>query len=361
MKPWFTLYFGIFSMMALSNAIVPVLPAFAGSSSLQGAIYAAYYLGAFTSTLPAGLLADRFGRTPLLRAGLVVSVASGIVLSMTMALLPVLVVRFAEGLGAGCFVAAAMAYVNSDPDHLKRSGYFMALLNAGLVAGLVLAGWLGARQSPATGILLFTTCTIIPACTGFFLREPTLPIVPAGFPVVADLLYRYQWLWYTSIVIFGVTGVVASLYPKFSGVSPDLAGIWIAAMSIATIGAVLVVSRFPMSPVPIIRYSAVLMIAGVMLVFASPWGFVIIGALAGVVMIAQMAILAQAPDHQGIAMGLFSTTSYLGMAVLPFFAGFVSDVAGFFPAFCITALFAGTAAVAIGRCSSRLSGQESRL
>jgi hypothetical protein len=47
MKPWFTLYFGIFSMMALSNAIVPVLPAYAGSSSLQGAIYAAYFLGAF--------------------------------------------------------------------------------------------------------------------------------------------------------------------------------------------------------------------------------------------------------------------------------------------------------------------------
>ena len=46
-----------------------------------------------------------------------------------------------------------------------------------------------------------------------------------------------------------------------------------------------------------------------------------IGALAGIVMIAQMAFLAGIKEHQGIAMGLFSTTSYLGMAALPFIAG----------------------------------------
>jgi MFS family permease len=65
MRTRFTLFFGVFAVMALSNAIVPVLPSFAGSSALQGAIYAAYFLGAFISTLPSGILSDRIGRIPL--------------------------------------------------------------------------------------------------------------------------------------------------------------------------------------------------------------------------------------------------------------------------------------------------------
>jgi MFS family permease len=60
---------GIFAVMALSNAIVPVLPAFAGQSAWQGAIYAAYFFGAFVSTLPGGMLADRQGTAPVIRAG----------------------------------------------------------------------------------------------------------------------------------------------------------------------------------------------------------------------------------------------------------------------------------------------------
>lgn len=35
---------GVFVVMALSNAVVPVLPAFAGGAAMQGAVYAAYFL-----------------------------------------------------------------------------------------------------------------------------------------------------------------------------------------------------------------------------------------------------------------------------------------------------------------------------
>ena len=72
-------------------------------------------------------------------------------------------------------------------------------------------------------------------------------------------------------------------------------------------------------------------------------------ALAGIVMIAQMAILAGVREHQGLLMGLFSTTSYLGMSLLPFIAGLCADMAGFFWAFSITAFFACLVALTIGR------------
>jgi MFS family permease len=350
MKTPFTLFSGIFVVMALSTAIVPVLPSYTASSSLQGAIYAAYFLGAFLSTLPAGMLSDRFGRVPLIRSGLVITAVSGFLLSTNSAPSLVLAARFIEGIGGGCFVAAAMSAVNSRADHEKMSGYFMALLNAGLVTGLVLAGWLASHSGdPAAGILLFTVLALVPACMSFFMQDAGHQAAPFSSPVFISFVRDYRWLWFSSVVLIGITGVISSLYPQFSGASSEDLGYWIAGMSVATIGAVLVASRASLPPIPAIRWSAVLMAAGVMVAFFSPWGFAVLGALAGIVMIAQMAILAGVREHQGVVMGLFSTTSYLGMTILPFIAGIFADMAGFFQAFSITAFLALLVAFTIGR------------
>lgn len=348
MKAQFTLFFGIFIVMALSNAIVPVLPSYAGSSSLQGVIYAAYFLGAFLSTLPAGMLSDRFGRVPLIRSGLVITAASGLLLSIISAPYLVMAARFIEGIGGGCFVAAAMSYVNSRTDHEKMSGYFMALLNAGLVTGLVLAGWLASQSGdPAAGILLFAGLALVPACISFSLQDAGHQAVPFSPAVFLSFVRDYRWLWFSSVVLVGITGVVSSLYPQFSGASSESLGYWIAGMSVATIGAVLAASRASLPPVPAIRWSAVLMAAGILLSFVSPWGFAVLGVMAGIVMIAQMTILAGVREHQGVVMGLFSTTSYLGMTILPFIAGLCADMAGFFITFAITSFFAILVAVTI--------------
>jgi MFS family permease len=353
MKNTFTLFSGIFMVMALSNAIVPVLPAYAGSSSLQGAIYAAYFLGAFLSTLPAGMLSDRFGRAPLIRSGLVITVTSGLLLSLISAPYPVLAARFIEGIGGGCFVAAAMSYVNSRTDHEKMSGYFMALLNAGLVTGLVLAGWLALHSGdPAAGIQLFAGLALVPACTSFFMADAGQQTTPFSPAVFLSFIRDYRWLWFSSVVLIGITGVVSSLYPQFSGASSENLGYWIAGMSVATIGAVLAASRASLPPLRAIRWSAVLMALGVIFAFFSPWGFVVLGLMAGIVMIAQMAILAGVKEHQGVVMGLFSTTSYLGMTILPFIAGLFADITGFFWAFGITAFSAILVALTIGQSPS---------
>jgi len=336
--------------MALSNAIVPVLPAFSGQSSFQGAIYSAYFLGAFISTLPAGILSDRYGRIPLMRLGLAITVASGLFLSVTHSTAPVLALRLLEGIGAGIFVASAMSCVNSSEDHGMMSGYFVALLNAGLVLGLICSGWLaGFLHDPSAGILLFAVLSLIPALMVFLMQESPLNAKIRDTNDLFALIRDQRWLWYSSIILVGITGVVSSLYPKFSGASPDILGYWIAGMSVATIVSVLTVSRISFPQITSIRWSAFLMAAGVILTYYSPAGFLVLGALAGVVMLAQMAVLANLKDHQGIAMGLFSTTGYLGMALLPFLAGIVADSAGFFIAFIATALCAITVAATIGR------------
>ncbi|WP_321507786.1 MFS transporter [uncultured Methanoregula sp.] len=348
-----TLFFGVFVVMALSNAIVPVLPSYGDASTLHGIIYSAYFLGAFISTLPGGILADRFDRMTLMKSGLALTVICGLLLSTILAPGPVIVLRFIEGLGAGLFVAAAMSCVNSRADHARMSGYFMALLNAGLVLGLVCSGWLSmAFRYPMAGIFVFTALAVIPAAVSFFLRDPGRPGTPFDAGFLFNVVRDYRWLWFSSVVIVGITGVAISLYPKFSGLGSDIVGIWIAGMSVATIMTVLIIARFPFPPVKTIRWASVFMAIGAVVSFYTPLGLVIIGAAAGVVMIAQMVFLADFRKHQGIVMGLFSTTSYLGMALLPALAGLVADAAGFFIAFSAAAAAAVVVAVTIGCCSS---------
>jgi len=350
-----SLFFGIFSVMALSNAIVPVLPSYAGTSAIQAAIYSAYFLGAFISTLPAGILSDRYGRVPVIRIGLAITVASGLLLSVLVLPIPVIVARILEGIGAGFFVAGAMSYVNALPDHERMSGYLMASLNAGLVTGLVFAGWLAVQiPIPASGLLVFSVLVIISTVASLFISETGAVSRIGNLNTIIYLIKEFRWLWYSSVILLGITGVVTSLYPKFSGSSPDIVGNWISLMSIATIAGVLIASHLSLPPVPAIRWSALLIIIAVIVSYYSPWGFMILGICAGVVMIASMTFLAQARDHQGVVMGLFSTTSYLGMSALPFITGMVADNSGFFYAFCATAVFALTVFLTIGRCNCQL-------
>lgn len=117
MRLEFSLFSGIFVALALSNALVPVLPAYTAGSAVQGAIYSAYFLGAFLTTLPGGLLSDRYGQIPMIRLGLIITLFSGILLSSSLATYPVILLRFGEGVGAGILIAASMSHVNSLPDH----------------------------------------------------------------------------------------------------------------------------------------------------------------------------------------------------------------------------------------------------
>jgi MFS family permease len=336
MRERFPIYLGIFGVMALSNAIVPVLPAFGAGPALQSSIYSAYFLGAFLTVLPAGLLSDRAGRIPVVRAGLIITIASGLMILTVRDPLLVLAARGLEGVGAGLFVASAMSWMNSRPDHEQVSGEFMATLNLGLVIGLLGSGIIAeALGSGRAGILAFTLISTVPAVLVFFVREAAQGKgVTMGGPGVAGGAF---WVYLSAVVLVGATGAVTALYPAYTGQNPSSLGIIIATMNLATMVAVMAASRLHLPPVPTIRAASLVLAGAVLMVAITPAGFAIVGALLGFIMIAQLAFLAGSGLPQGKVMGSYNAASYAGMTFLPFVSGVVAEQGGFLPAFALVA------------------------
>ncbi|MCX6700378.1 MAG: MFS transporter [Methanomicrobiales archaeon] len=357
MRALITLYLGIFSVMALSNTIIPDLASYASGTAVQGQIFSAYFLGAFLLTLPAGIASDRWGPAYFIRAGLLLTIVSGVLLLLDSSVYITIFARLAEGVGAGLFIASAMSYINSRPDHTRAMGFFLALLNIGLIAGLIISGLASKVLSyRSAGTQLFLLVSIIPFIISILTPvsgwKTTIPL-SVGIPVLKNLVYnfrKYFWLWFSSVVLVGITGAVTAMYPQFSGNSPDLIGIQIAAMSGATAIAILFVSHMKFAPIPTIKIAALISAAAVIAAYVSSWAFIVIGAFAGIIMIAQLAFLADAGKEQGTFMGLFNTSSYLGMTIIPFFITFIAEHLGFLTAFLITGSLCLIVAGTIGFC-----------
>ena len=357
MRALITLYLGIFSVMALSNAIVPDLASYASGTALQGQIYSAYFFGAFLLTLPVGILSDRWGPIYFIRGGLLLTIISGVLLLNDSSVYMTLFARLIEGVGAGLFIASAMSHVNSRADHTRSGGLFMALLNIGLIAGLIVSGLairaLGYRSA---GVMIFLLLSIIPFILCIvvpFDGKRTISPSSPGVPVLQNLVYnlkKYFWMWFSSLVLIGITGAVTAVYPQFSGNSPETIGLQIAAMNGATAVAILLMSRMKFAPIPTIRIAAIFSAAAVIASYATSWAFIVIGAFAGIIMIAQLAFLADAGKEQGTFMGLFTMSSYLGMTIIPFFITFIAELLGFLTAFLITSSLCLVVAGTIGFC-----------
>lgn len=355
--------------MALSNAIIPILPGLNGSLQIQTVIFSAYFFGAMVTTLPAGIISDRIGQMPVIGAGLVVSLISGILLLIVGDPIFFLLVRLLEGVGAGLFVAAALSWINYQRGHVRLSGIFMALLNFGLLGGLVAGGWITEYlKNLSAGIAVFTILSILPMIPMLILlvireSESGSDIGEASHIqgtewkelviAVKAMVSRQAPLWYSVIVLLGITGFVQAVFPEVSGLSPTDIGITLAVMNLATIIASLTAPWFRIEPVLLIRVSAIIM-GGLVLIFIEyPLTIFVMGFIAGLIMIAQIRYLALAEQHQGIAMGLFSTSSYAGMSILPALGGYIAGVSSIFISAISMSLLTVVCTVIIGKCTCR--------
>ena len=348
----FALFLGAFASMALSNAVVPVLSIITPDPVVQGAVYSAYFLGAFLMVFPAGWISDMVGRPPLIKLGLLGTCVSGLLIwffpgdpLFTISL------RFLEGLFTGMFVSAALSYINSGADHKKLSGMYIALLNVGMVAGLVIPGLLAAYH-PYAGVLVFSVMSGCAFLAGIFFRDPA-GFVSLKIPIqtILSIAQYHKWLWVTLFVFAGATGVVTSMYPEMSGYSAEISGVVTALMSLATAVCVYAASHLALSDsLGVIRKTAVLLAVSIPLVLITPLGMIITGGVFGVISAAVLNYIAGTPHPQGVMNGLFTTMQYAGMAALPAITGLLVIPLGYLWIFASVGILVLAGGLLIVRC-----------
>ncbi|HNW38048.1 MAG TPA: MFS transporter, partial [Methanosarcina vacuolata] len=139
-----TLYSSVFALQGLSNAVIPILPELAGGDSgsvaVSSLIFSGYFMGAFLSLVPLGILADRIGNLKVIRFGMLLTALAGFVITFSDIPLILGIFRFLEGVGCGAFFPAAFSILAEWEDSQQSLGELHFLLNAGLAAGVFFSG-----------------------------------------------------------------------------------------------------------------------------------------------------------------------------------------------------------------------------
>jgi MFS family permease len=199
---------------------------------------------------------------------------------------------------------------------------------------------------------------VIPLIFSFFLSDPKSERTD-GMPEVHMIGWRNKWLYLSSFILIGISGVLISLYPEFTDESPFILGILFATMNAATICSSLIAPRLSLQPIQTIRLASALVAIAVIGSFVAPvYGgiggvfflFMVVGAAAGFVFVSQMNYLAVTEKMQGTAVGLLTAASYGGMAFLPFIAGILSEYFSYAAAFFVSGFFCLLVTLTIGRC-----------
>ncbi len=355
MRFWI-IFLGVFFIMALSNAPVPLLTEIDPHVQIQSFIFSAYFLGAMIATLPAGFLTERFDIWKLIRASLLVSAVTGFCMFFVPTPLVFFIARLIEGAVAGIFVTTTLTLINRQENHIRLSGTYMALLNAGLLSGLIITGLLSLLTRDDYPSLLFFAilCSLI-YLPARLIHDDRLPVIAQSDPESSHSeifhLILDEWpLWSSVIGILGITGVVQSLYGAYTNDSPLILGIKLALMNIATIIASLIAPRIPLHPLRMIRVSAILCAFALVLIPFHAIMIPVIGLIAGIAYIAQMGYLAGTRQRTGLAMGMLTTMSYLGMMIFPAFGGIIANKYSIPVSFYVFSGVCILIAIVIGRC-----------
>lgn len=349
------IYAGVFAIMGLSNAVIPILPELANIQKVEpggfasSLLFSAYFLGALVTMLPFGVLADRFGNFRFIGFSVVLTAVSGLAILLSENLWVLLVSRFIEGSACGAFFPAAFATLSKLEDSRRYIGEFNFLSNAGLAAGALLSGLLA--DSFLKGAILSFTCLafvltlllvfrsrglIIPQHLG---KSETLSsdfygnLFKKTYPEITALFsHSSSGIWLSSFLLNGAIGVLIAYYPDYSlGVLTKLQlGGSIASLYVCAMIASLVAGHFNVNEKTIIRTGVAFSILGAIFAIKYPFlGFSSLGGGSGLATVGYALAAARINADRGLVMGLFNTTIYAGLSIVPIFAGICTGILSF--------------------------------
>lgn len=362
--------------------VTPVLPAFARSFGLDaasvGLVISIYGLARFFANVPAGHLAERAGRRPVLIVGTVITSVASALIATADSLPLLLFYRLLTGLGAATVLTGGQIMVGdiATPERRGRmmstyQGFFLVGVGLGPTPGGILADAFGMR-APFVAYAVFSALACVVAL--LFIREtrpaasaPLSPArgepheAPAGGPtgtLRATLLGApFLLISFVSFAtFFARTGAMFTVVPLLArehiGLSASQLGLALTAVS-----ALNIVMLYP-SGVLGDRMGRKVLIAPAMLVeaialtgFAASGSYVAFlgsallwgggSGISGPAPAAYIADLAP-PEVRGRMYGIFRSVSDAGYIVGPLLLGGLIDRAGYAPPLLLTAALLAT-------------------
>lgn len=349
------IYGAAFTIMGLSNAVIPILPELADlSNSSSGGfasslLFSAYFLGALGTMLPFGILADRFGNLKFIGLGIILTAISGLIILLSENLWILLIARLIEGSACGAFFPAAFTMLSKLRNPGRYIGEFAFLFNAGLAAGAFLSGMLADTYMKGA-ILIFT---VIASLLTFYLITRYRGLVDPEsegeenaskgsensdlfrkpYREIKELLSRgNSGLWLSSFLLNGAIGVLVAYYPDYSlgTISKAQLGISISSLYICAMLASLLGGYFKVREKTLIRIGIGFSTLGALFAIRYPLlGFSSLGGGSGVATVGFALAVARMNADRGLAMGLFNTTIYAGLSLAPIIAGLFTDFMSF--------------------------------
>ncbi|ATY85766.1 hypothetical protein CVV65_13200 [Kyrpidia spormannii] len=203
----------VFLDTVVYGAIVPIVPLYLAEIGAPGwalgAVFATYSAGLLAGGVPFGLLADRWGRRPVLLLGLAGLVVTTLAFAWSASVWPLILSRLLQGLAAAAIWSAGPALVTDVAPPEWRGRYLsLAMMgtNLGTIVGPVfggtVAGWFG-RSAPfyviaAAAAVLFFAVFALPKGKGIAREEapPTrvvlsVPEIRLGAVIITVAAFGY--------------------------------------------------------------------------------------------------------------------------------------------------------------------------
>ncbi|MFO7448075.1 MAG: MFS transporter [Ignavibacteriaceae bacterium] len=367
--PLILIFITVFIDLLGFGILIPILPTFATKElnvdeTAIGIAIAIYSLTQFFFNPIFGKLSDKYGRRPLIIAGLLLNAIGYVIFAFTHTFWMLLVSRIVAGIG-GSSIAVAQAYiadVTTKENRSKGMGMIGAAFGLGFVFGPLFGGYLAEYGYTVTGYAAAAFSFLAFFLTLFFLPETNLnrnkEIKRKMFDIeAAKNMFRQHDLAVMVLLFFILTFSMACIYGTFALLGykvyhfTDLENGYMYAVvglssAIVQGGLMNVISKF-FTQNKIIIFGALFMMLGLGLM---PYGGNIYGLAVIIVILSvgtgtlQPTILSLISEvtpeaQQGITLGLNQSFSAFARVLGPLWGGFAFEYMGYEYPFLTGALF----------------------
>ena len=159
-----SLTLAIFLQWLGASAVLPLLPIYlrdrGGSDTVIGAVMAAYFVAALALQYPAGRLADRIGRRPVLIGGLLCYGAASVAFLLPVSPVGDIALRAAQGAGAGAAEVASLAMISAAVS-IERRGRAFSSIYSGQLGGMAVGPLIGSLIGVSSMSIIFLVAGVM--------------------------------------------------------------------------------------------------------------------------------------------------------------------------------------------------------